>query len=407
MSWRKRKVGDFAKIKHGWTFKGEFFADSGSYILLTPGNAHESGGLKLRTGKEKYYSGDFPPEFLMKRGDMLVIMTDLVQAAPILGGAILIPEDDRFLHNQRLGLVEFLPESPIDRDFLYYSLNSPNYRAQVRGSATGATVRHTAPTRICECEILVPDSIAEQQQVSKILSSYDNLIGTNRRRIALLEESVRLLYREWFVNLRFPGHELVKWRNGLPEGWSLVPLSAVAEVNRASLSAKSAPDVIQYIDIASVEPGVIREVTEMPFAEAPGRARRIVQHGDVIWSCVRPNRKSFSLIWEPDDNWVVSTGFAVLSAKSIPFSYLYLATTSDEFTAFLSNRATGAAYPAVTAKDFEASEVLVPSPDVLKDFHERCEQSFCLKHNLLKQNIALAKACDELLPKLMSGAIRV
>jgi type I restriction enzyme S subunit len=151
MSWQKRKVGDFIKIKHGWTFKGEFFADSGSYILLTPGNAHESGGLKLRAGKEKYYSGDFPPEFLMKRGDMLVIMTDLIQAAPILGGAILIPEDDRFLHNQRLGLVEFLPESPIDRNFLYYSLNSPNYRAQVRGSATGATVRHTAPTRICEC----------------------------------------------------------------------------------------------------------------------------------------------------------------------------------------------------------------------------------------------------------------
>lgn len=89
MSWRKCKLGEIISIKHGWAFKGEYFSDNGKYILLTPGNAYEQGGMKLRPGKEKYYLGEFPQEFLMKAGDMLVVMTDLIQAAPILEAHLL------------------------------------------------------------------------------------------------------------------------------------------------------------------------------------------------------------------------------------------------------------------------------------------------------------------------------
>lgn len=229
MSWRVHKLGEFITVKHGWAFKGEYFSGSGKYILLTPGNAHEHGGLKLRPGKEKFYLGEFPPEYLMKTGDMLVIMTDLIQAAPILGGALVVPEDDCFLHNQRLGLVEYLEDSPIDKGFLYYLLNSPAYRAQIKGSATGATVRHTAPKRICDCSVLVPETLAEQQQVAQLLSAFDDLIGTNQCRIALLEESARLLYREWFVNLRFSGYELANWKDGIPGGWDRKPVSELID----------------------------------------------------------------------------------------------------------------------------------------------------------------------------------
>ncbi|MDD5461003.1 MAG: restriction endonuclease subunit S [Methylococcales bacterium] len=294
-----------------------------------------------------------------------------------------------------------------DPSFVYYLAQTDEVQSTAIQSMVGASGRQRADINSLKTFAFALPALDKQQEIGKILSYYDDLIETNRRRIALLEESARLLYREWFVKLRFPGHESAKWQDGLPEGWCFVPLTVVAKVNRACLSVKSAPDIIQYIDISSVETGVIRETAEISFAEAPGRARRLVQNGDIIWSCVRPNRKSFALMLEPDENTVVSTGFAVLSTRTIPFSYLYLATTSDEFASFLSNRATGAAYPAVTAKDFEAAEVLIPSAEVLKDFHERCEPSLCLKHNLLKQNIALAKARDELLPKLMSGAIRI
>ena len=101
--WKHSRLGNYFRIKHGYAFKGEFFADSGPYVLLTPGNFQADGGIKLKGEREKYYTGDFPSEFLLRRGDFLVVMTDLTQNAPILGSPAFIPEDDRFLHNQRLG----------------------------------------------------------------------------------------------------------------------------------------------------------------------------------------------------------------------------------------------------------------------------------------------------------------
>ena len=184
-------------------------------------------------------------------------------------------------------------------------------------------------------------------------------------------------------------------------------MTEMAIVNRASLSSKDKPEAIQYIDIASVETGVVTSTTKMQYADAPGRARRLVQHGDIIWSCVRPNRRSYAMIWNPDDDVVVSTGFAVLTAKTVPFTYLYLACTSDEFVAYLTNRATGAAYPAVSGKDFEEAQLLCPDQDVLLDFHERCLPFFELRNELIRENGLLGEARNALLPKLMSGEIQV
>ncbi|KVA43520.1 hypothetical protein WI70_28905 [Burkholderia cepacia] len=247
----------------------------------------------------------------------------------------------------------------------------------------------------------------EQKRIGSALAAYDDLIENNRRRIELLEEAARRLYREWFVHLRFPGHEDVKVVDGKPVGWERKPLSSVVKVNERNIGSKERPDEVLYIDISSVSPGVIQEVTRYDFADAPGRARRRVAHGDVIWSCVRPNRRSYALVWEPDEKLVASTGFAVLTAKAVPFSYLYFATTTDAFVAHLEANATGATYPAVTAKTFEDVEMLVPDEETLNGFSEvvlpQLEQIEMLK----RQNKLLAKARDALLPKLMSGQLDV
>jgi type I restriction enzyme S subunit len=71
-------------VKHGFAFKSRYFADTGEFVLLTPGNCHESGGLKLKGDKEKYYTGDIPEDYLLEEGDLLVVMTDLINTAPIL-----------------------------------------------------------------------------------------------------------------------------------------------------------------------------------------------------------------------------------------------------------------------------------------------------------------------------------
>ena len=121
MSWNTVTLGELIEIKHGFAFKSQFYSDEGHYILLTPGNCHASGGLKLKGEKEKYYAGAIPEDYLLSHGDLLVVMTDLVNTAPILGGAFIISEDNRFLHNQRLGLVSIAILNDL-RGFLLFSI---------------------------------------------------------------------------------------------------------------------------------------------------------------------------------------------------------------------------------------------------------------------------------------------
>lgn len=404
MKWDRIQLGEVIDVKHGYAFKSEFFSNSGNHILLSPGSCHESGGLKLKGEKEKYYTGEFPSEYLLAEQDMLVVMTDLINTAPILGGAFLIPENDRFLHNQRLGLVKITNEQRIDKGFLYYLLNSYDYRAQVRGSASGATVRHTAPTRIKECLVLVPRDVAYQRKIGLTLAAYDGLIENNRRRMALLEDSARLLYNEWFVRLRFPGYEHTSIVDGVPKGWERKMLGEVACINQSNLS-RTFDGEIEYIDIASVTPNAINETTQYHFRDAPGRARRVVCHGDIIWSCVRPNRRSHAVIWLPNENLIASTGFVVISPTLLPTSFLYQAVTTDLFVGYLTNRAKGAAYPAVVSGDFEHATILIPSAILLETFNTFAEPLLAESNNLHLQNQKLCAARDLLLPRLMSGEL--
>ena len=133
----------------------------------------------------------------------------------------------------------------------------------------------------------------------------------------------------------------------------------------------------------------------------------MVRDGDTIWSTVRPNRRSFALIHDPVENQIVSTGFAVLTPQNCPSSYLYLATTTEEFTSFLVNRARGAAYPAVTGKDFDVADMAVPKKSVLQDFDAQVEPMLRLTTKLKQKNTNLRQTRDLLLPKLIFGKIDV
>jgi len=221
----------------------------------------------------------------------------------------------------------------------------------------------------------------------------------------------KLVYEEWFVKFRFPGHENVKMipseLGEIPEGWKVQKLEEIANVNELNVKNGEQPTTINYIDISSVTMGKIDETKAITFADAPSRARRIVRHGDIIWSTVRPNRKSFSLILNPLPNLIASTGFAIITARNIPYTYLYHALTTDDFVGYLTNNATGAAYPAVNTNDFNNANILVPPDVFLNQFHNIVSNIFNLKQNLLDKNQNLRKTRDLLLPKLISGEIDV
>ena len=112
------ELGDALSIKHGFAFKSTYFADEGSYLVLTPGNFYEGGGFRLRPGKDRAYVGDLPEDYILEEGDLIIAMTE--QGPGLLGSSAIVPEGNRYLHNQRLGLVENLDESVLNKHFLYY-----------------------------------------------------------------------------------------------------------------------------------------------------------------------------------------------------------------------------------------------------------------------------------------------
>ncbi|MCA9473733.1 MAG: restriction endonuclease subunit S [Nitrospira sp.] len=292
------------------------------------------------------------------------------------------------------------PKSGHQLRYLYFRLKSMPLRAYAGGAAQPLLTQGSL--RAVRAYVADVDA---QSRISSVLSAYDDLIDNNRRRIELLEEAARQLYKEWFVRFRFPGHEHVNIIDGVPEGWERKTLGDVADTNAQSYNKTNLPEHLQYIDISSVTEGRILTKTPLSAPDAPGRARRIAHHGDVIWSNVRPNLRAYSLVLSPENNDVFSTGFTVLSPKSVPFSFLYQFVTTENFVSHLVNHTTGASYPAVRPTDFERAEILVPKEQLLEQFHSLVEPSYLQISLLEKQNIALAEARDLLLPKLMSGEI--
>lgn len=338
----------------------------------------------------------------LKPGDVVIVRVGYP------GTACVIPEGVGDLNAASLVIVRPDP-ALLDSKYLSYVVNSPWGKAQVAGRLVGAAQQVFNTKTAAELEIPSPP-LQVQRRIASILSTYDDLIENSQRRIRILESMARALYREWFVHFRFPDHEnhpLVASPFGeIPEGWTVRKIVEVADANRAQISPRTAPEELHYIDISSVSPGQIDSTTTYAFADAPGRARRIVQHGDVLWSCVRPNRRSHALVLHPEPNTIASTGFTVLSATAVPFTFLYCATTTDEFVAYLTNNATGAAYPAVTAATFEKADILIPPAPLLEEFGDATIPMAEQIHTLQSQIQNLRRTRDLLLPRLLSGQVK-
>ena len=294
----------------------------------------------------------------------------------------------------------------VDARFLYQILKSEYYRPYFKQYCTGSAQPQLPIKNFSQIYLNVPD-IKNQHRIADILSAYDGLIENNQKQIKLLEEAAQRLYKEWFVDLRFPGHENTKIVDGVPEGWQWCKVRDVADINSSALPKNYKEDFIDYVDLGSVRCGHIETRTRYNLNEAPGRAKRCAKDGDIIWGMVRPNLKAYALVTNPKETDVFSTGFAVLSAKKVPYSYLYCAVTQEEFVGYLVNATNGAAYPAVKPVHFEVADILKPYEKVLEQFHSVADLIFRKIEMLDKQNHNLSEARDLLLPKLMNGELEV
>lgn len=407
MTWPTRQLGEFIRIKHGFAFKGEHFTDSGDYIVLTPGNFRNEGGLKLKGDREKFYAIRPPDEFVLSEGDLLIVMTDLVGTAPMLGGSLIIPEGNKYLHNQRLGLVRLVDQEHIRKQFLHYLLNTPAYRGQIRGSASGATVRHTAPERIYRASVAIPPLAVQDAIVSKI-SAYDKMIENNRRRITLLENAARMIYGDWFLRLQFPGHEHTEQKNGVPDGWKVEFLPNAIEFNPRE---KLASDNITFVPMNALsESGMT--VDEARFEKRDLGTTVKFRNGDTLLARITPcleNGKT-AFVGFLNDNEVASgsTELIVMRGVQVGSCYTYCLARSEEFRGKAIASMTGSSgRQRVQVSSFAEFPIAVPPAHLVEEFEGLVRPHFDQIWRLVKMNAKLHHARGLLLPRLMAGEIIV
>ncbi|KJG05876.1 restriction endonuclease subunit S [Photobacterium kishitanii] len=191
--WIKTDLNPFIDIKHGFAFKSEFFREEGNYVLLTPGSFYEPGGFRDQKSKTKYYVGDIPKGYLLSKGELLVAMTE--QAAGLLGSTLFVPSHDRYLHNQRLGLIQIKDKNGICPEFLYLTYNSPYIRKQIAEQSTGTKVKHTSPDKLKSVICLLP-SLPEQRKIAQILSTWDRGIATTEKLINASKQQKKALMQQ-------------------------------------------------------------------------------------------------------------------------------------------------------------------------------------------------------------------
>lgn len=203
MTSRTSKLGAHLRIKHGFAFDGEQFSNSGSHVVVTPGHFYEQGGFRSRGDKEKYYLGEFSEEYVLSRGDIVIVMTE--QAPGLIGASAIIPEDGKYLHNQRIGLVENLDPENIDSGFVYHLFNSSALRKQLHETASGTKVRHTSPERIYAAKFNLY-TLLEQRRITGFLNQWDDAITLTERLIAAKQQLRRGLMQQLLTGKRrFPG----------------------------------------------------------------------------------------------------------------------------------------------------------------------------------------------------------
>lgn len=406
MSWREISLGDAIRVKHGFAFKGEYFSDSGEYVVLTPGNFHEAGGFRLRPGKDRFYTGDIPEDYVLGGGDLIVAMTE--QGPGLLGSSALIPEGGKYLHNQRLGLIQELDETILDRRFLFYLFNTAAVRGQISGSATGTKVRHTAPERIYRVKVHVPSDVGEQRKIAEILAAYDSLIKNNQCRIQLLEQAARLLYKEWFVHLRFPGHEHVRIVDGVPEGWEKKTAFDMMDVlsggtPKTNISSYWDGHIPFFTPKDAVDCAYAGTTEKTITEEGLRTCNSKLYSKDTVFITARGTVGKINLAQLPMA--MNQSCYALVARPPVNQHFLYFALINgvEQFR----SRAVGAVFDAIIRDTFKMIPFIVPDHKLIQAFSEHAlpilRQIDVLSTEIRKVN----QARDLLVPRLMHGEMTV
>lgn len=376
MKWEKVKLGDIATCIQPGPFGSQLhnsdYSKEGTPIIMPKdivgGAIVHSGLLKVseehvkRLSRHQVYEGNL---MVARKGDVR-------KCAYITAN-----ENGWMTGSDCLKVV--LDESKCYPKFIYYQLRSEHIGRWLEKVSIGATMPSLNTGLLSGIEMVLPP-IEIQKQIAGILSVYDDLIENNQKQIKLLEEAAQRLYKEWFVDLRFPGHENTKIVDGVPEGWSRGLLKELISVNYGK-DHKKAPDDGNIPVYGSG--GLMRKCNKSLFS------------GEAV---LIPRKGSLNNIMYVDETfWTVDTMFYATMKQ--PHTAIFVYFFVKAFDMYSMN--IGAAVPSMTTKILDAMDVVIPDKETLEKFDKYAKVYFNKIKTLQGQNERLKTARDLLLPKLM------
>ena len=380
MKWEKVRLGDVTDSCLGKMLDKE--KNRGEYQLYLSNKDVRWGSFDLEHLDLMKFEEHEEERYGVRYGDLIVCEGGEPGRCAIWKDQIPNMKIQKALHRVRV-------HEGLDYRFLYYWFLWAGKRGELQQYFTGATIKHMPGDKLKSVIITKPD-IETQRQIADVLSAYDDLIENNQKQIKLLEEATQRLYKEWFMDLRFPGYENTEIDNGIPTGWHMGTLGEIVEFRRGKTITKAQVKEGNVPVVAGgLEPAYYHN-------EANTKAPVITVSGSGA-------NAGFSRMYH-EDVFASDCSFAdIQGTKSISFVYCFLKANKYQLDALQK----GSAQPHVYAKDINAMEMLIPQSELITHYCAKVDVLFNKIGVLQKQMAAASEARDRLLPKLMSGEIEV
>ena len=406
MSWEKVKLNDICSSIYDGDHNAPPKSDTGVPFVTISNIDAADGSIDFSNTAHvpNSYFESLKPERRPRPGDVLYSVV----------GSFGIPspvkDQKPFVFQRHVAILR--PNDRIEPEYLYYSMKSRNFYHWADSVAIGAAQRTVTLGQLREKTIALPP-LPAQQRIAGVLSAYDKLIENNRRQIKLLEEAAQRLYKEWFVDLRFPGHETTPIHNGIPEGWTKGSLLDLADVVRGC--SYSSDQIVAgnrtLINLGNLTPfGGFRFGYEKPFS---GKARpdQTVCQGDVVMGLTEQATGlagyAALLPCVPTDS-VISADLVKLSPREgVPRLFVYALLQYGRLSALISPLANGTKIKHLRPESLPRAVALLPATALMKRYAEVVKPMFDKIALAQQQIVAAREARDRLLPKLMSREIEV
>lgn len=300
------------------------------------------------------------------------------------------------------------PNERINSAFLYYTMLSRDFYAKADAAAIGAAQRTVSLTSLRGLEIELPP-LKVQEAIASKLSVYDNLIENNQKQIKLLEEAAQRLYKEWFVDFRFPRYEDTPIVDGVPEGWSLRPISDFGEVVTGKTPSTEKKEYyggnIPFVKIPDMHGCVYPVITESSLTEAGAKTQinKFIPRNGIMVSCIATVGLVNIAVERCQTNQQINS-IILSDERDLYYVFSAVKRLKELLEGVGSN---GATMTNVNKMKFASLPVLYPSEELRDSYYSFCKPIFEKIYNLSLSVVRLKKSRDRLLPKLMSGEIEV